>query len=60
MLKYIKGHLESIDGIEIFPIISFVIFFSFFIGLTIYVIRLKKNQVDTMKNIPLEEENEAL
>jgi hypothetical protein len=57
MLSYIKGHLTSIDGIEIFPIISFIIFFSFFIGLSFYVFSMKKSKVETLKNIPLDEEN---
>ncbi|MEX1001604.1 MAG: CcoQ/FixQ family Cbb3-type cytochrome c oxidase assembly chaperone [Crocinitomicaceae bacterium] len=61
MLKYIKGHMASIDGIEWFPIISFIIFFSFFIGLIFYVITMKKKKVEEMKNIPLEngEEQES-
>ena len=55
MLSYIKGHLTSIDGIEIYPIISFLIFFTFFIGLTVYVVRMKKSRIDEIKNIPLED-----
>lgn len=60
MLKYIKGNLETIDGIEVYPIISFIIFFSFFIGLTVYVVRMKKDRINEIKNIPLEDENEML
>ena len=57
MLRYIKGHLNDIDGVEIYPIISFLIFFTFFIGLSIYVFRMKKNRIEELKNIPLDEEN---
>lgn len=57
MLRYIKGHLETIDGIEIYPIISFLIFFTFFIGLGLYVFKMKKSKIETLKNIPLDEEN---
>jgi hypothetical protein len=57
MLKFIKGHLTSIDGIEIYPIISLIIFFSFFVLLTIYILRVDKKKIDLLKNIPLEEEN---
>ncbi|MGV6862400.1 MAG: cbb3-type cytochrome c oxidase subunit 3 [Putridiphycobacter sp.] len=56
MLKFIKGHLTSIDGIEIFPIISLIIFFSFFVGLLIYVARTSNKEINEIKNIPLEEE----
>ncbi|HKL02281.1 MAG TPA: hypothetical protein VJ911_01345 [Cryomorphaceae bacterium] len=54
MLKFIKHNMESIIGVEIFPLISFIIFFSFFIGLIIYVIRLKKSSVEKMSAMPLE------
>lgn len=54
MLKFIKHNMESIIGVELFPLISFIIFFSFFIGLIIYVIRLKKSSVERMSAMPLE------
>lgn len=54
MLKYIKQHMETIDGIEIYPVISFVIFFLFFIGVGIYAWRTKKSYADRMSNLPLE------
>lgn len=56
MLSYIKGNLTSIDGIEIFPIVSLIIFFSFFVGLGIYVWRSDKNRINEVKNMPLDEE----
>jgi len=58
MLKYINGHLTSIDGVEIFPIISLVIFFAFFVGMIIYIAKIDKKTVDEIKNIPLEEEED--
>ena len=60
MLSYLKGHLTSIEGIEIFPLISFVIFFAFFIGLLYYVMTADKNKINEIKNIPLENENEKI
>ncbi|HAB26526.1 MAG TPA: CcoQ/FixQ family Cbb3-type cytochrome c oxidase assembly chaperone, partial [Xanthomarina gelatinilytica] len=33
MLKYVKNHMETIAGVEIFPIISLLIFFIFFVVL---------------------------
>ena len=56
MMKFIKFHMSTIDGIEIFPLISFLIFFVFFIGLTIYTFSLKKKHVADMSNMPLEDE----
>lgn len=55
MLKFIKHNMETISGVEIFPIISFIIFFGFFLGLIVYAMRLSKSDVDEMSNLPLEE-----
>jgi len=54
MLKFIKGHMDSIFGIEIYPLISFIIFFSFFVGLIIFVIGMKKNHIAEMSDLPLD------
>lgn len=54
MLKFIKGHMESIEGIEIYPIISLIIFFSFFVVLFWWVFTSKKEYIDTVSNIPFE------
>ena len=54
MLKFIKHHMETIAGIEIFPIISFIIFFTFFIALTIYVLKVDKKIFNEISNIPLD------
>lgn len=56
MLKYIKGHMTSIDGIEIYPIISLIIFFTFFIGLIWYISKTDKKTINELKQMPLEEE----
>ncbi len=54
MFKFIKQYAETITGIEIYPIISFLIFFTFFIGLTIWVIKADKGFINKMENMPLE------
>lgn len=58
MLKFIKGHMESIDGIEVYPIISLLIFFLFFAVLLLWVLTAKKNYIAQVSNIPLETEGE--
>lgn len=58
MLKFIKYHMESIDGIEIYPIISLVIFFTFFVLLFWWVITAKKDYIQDVSNLPLETEND--
>lgn len=57
MLKFIKHNMTSIDGIETFPLISFVMFFVFFILLTLYVVIQKKEHFDMMSDMPLKENN---
>ncbi len=59
MLKFIKHHLETIAGIEIYPVISFLIFFLFFVALIIYVIKVDNKLFKEISNIPLED-NEKL
>lgn len=60
MLKFVKNHMESISGIEIYPIISLLIFFLFFAGLFYWVFTAKKEYIDRMSDIPLDNENETL
>lgn len=48
--------MASIDGIEIYPIISFLIFFIFFIVVTAWVYSKKKNYYDSIAQSPLEED----
>ncbi len=55
MLKFIKGHMESIDGITVFPIIAFIIFFVFFIGLGIVVFAQRKDYFDEISKMPMED-----
>jgi hypothetical protein len=45
--------METIVGVEIFPLISFIIFFSFFVGLIIYVMRIKKSSIEEISALPL-------
>lgn len=54
MLKFIKHHVDTISDIEIYPIISLLIFFIFFSAVTIKVIRQKKEYINSMSNLPLE------
>jgi cytochrome c oxidase cbb3-type subunit III len=48
-----RNYLETIAGVGIYPLISLIIFFVFFIGLLIYVMRLDKKSLDHMRGIPL-------
>ncbi len=58
MLKFIKGHMENIEGIEIYPMISLLIFFIFFAALFWWVLTAKKEHIKEVSQIPLETEND--
>jgi cytochrome c oxidase cbb3-type subunit 4 len=53
MFEQIKHNMETIAGVAIFPVLSLLIFFSFFVGLAIWVISYKKDKIDEMSQIPL-------
>lgn len=55
MLKFIKHNMETINGIEIYPIISLSIFFTIFVVYAIYAFRFKKSKIDILSQLPLED-----
>ncbi len=48
-----KNYLETISGVEIYPLISLIVFFTFFALLIIYVIKANKKEIEFLENIPL-------
>lgn len=56
MLKFIKHNLETITGIDIFPVIALLIFFTFFVGLTLWVMTYNKKTISELSNIPLDDD----
>ena len=46
------------SGVDIYGIISVCLFFAFFIGMLWWAFRLKKNYLDTMRDLPLEADDE--
>ena len=47
-----KHYFEQIQDVAIWPIISLTIFFAFFIGLTLWVIKADQGYIDKMKRMP--------
>ncbi|SDS01101.1 cytochrome c oxidase subunit IV [Christiangramia echinicola] len=60
MLKFVKGPLESIEGVAIYPIISLLIFFIFFTALFWWVFTAKKDYIKKVSDIPLELEDDSI
>lgn len=56
MLRFIKGNLENIDDVQIYPMISLLIFFIFFVVLFYWVFTAKKDHIAEVSNIPLEDD----
>jgi len=57
MFKY---YFDRVENVEIWPIISLIIFFTFFIGLIIWLIKMDKSYINKMKNLPLENEKKVV
>ena len=53
MFEQIKHNMETIEGVAIYPILSLLIFFVFFIGLGIWVFSYKKEKIAELSQIPL-------
>lgn len=60
MLKFVKHHLETIDGVTIYPIISLCVFFLFFVILSLRVATLKKSYLQNISQLPLDQNNPDL
>jgi hypothetical protein len=55
MLKFVKNHMESIDGIATYPIISLTIFFVFFAILFWWVMTTSKERIKELSELPLDD-----
>jgi cytochrome c oxidase cbb3-type subunit 4 len=53
MFEQIKHNMETIEGVSIYPILSLLIFFIFFVGLGLWVFSYKKEKINEMSQIPL-------
>lgn len=49
-----KNVLQSIENIEVWPVISFVIFFIFFFCLLLWVFTADKKFMEKMRGLPIE------
>lgn len=54
MLKFVKKHMETIAGIELYPIISLTIFFTFFVLLFWWVFTAKKDYIKKVSQLPFD------
>lgn len=59
MMRFIKQHLSSMEGIGIWPLLSLLIFFGFFVILLLYVMRMRKGHIDEVAAQPLSDSKGA-
>lgn len=48
-----KNYLESISGVSIYPMVSILLFTIFFAAVIWYVLKMDKNKVNEIKDLPL-------
>lgn len=54
MSKIIKQYADQVNGIEVFPIISLVMFTLFFAGVLLHVVSMSRRTADEMSGLPLD------
>lgn len=55
-----KDVLRSIEGIGLYPSISLILFFAFFVLLVVYLVRTGKGYWEHAANLPLENDETNL
>jgi len=56
MFKFIKQYAESISNVDVYPMISLLIFFLFFVVLLVMVKKMSRERVSELSNIPFEKD----
>lgn len=54
-----RTYLEQITGVDIYPLISLVLFFSFFSLLAYWALRVNKRYISNLKQIPFSEDEQS-
>jgi len=57
-VRIVRSSLENIAGLDAFGIISFLIFFVFFLGVVVWVIKMKASKIDEYSRLPLQDDEE--
>lgn len=51
-----RQFLNDVQGVDIYLIISLLIFFTFFVGMLIWLVRVNKKYIQEAKNIPFNDQ----
>ena len=60
MLKFVKHHLESMSGVEIYPIVSLTLFFTVFITMLLIVWKMPGKNIEELSNMPLDNQTNTI
>jgi cbb3-type cytochrome oxidase subunit 3 len=52
--------METIDGVAIFPIVSLILFFAFFLVVLFLVFRTNRKYFDHAERLPLDDEDKTI
>lgn len=55
-----RQFLNGVQGVDIYLIVSLLIFFTFFVGMLIWLVRVNKTYIQEAKNIPFNDEPQKL
>ncbi|MHC1706125.1 MAG: hypothetical protein AB9842_01250 [Bacteroidales bacterium] len=53
----LKSFLQGINGVDLFGIVSTIIFFAFFMIMVIHTLKMKKEDASRHSHLPLEEDH---
>lgn len=56
-MKLVSKALNSIDGAEIYAVIAMLLFFAIFIGVAVWLLRVRKGYYSKASQLPLEEDD---
>lgn len=59
MLRFISHNFDGMEGVEIYPIISLLLFFLVFITMLIIVIKMPKKKFDEISQLPLDNDTNS-
>lgn len=59
MLRFISHNFDGMDGVEIYPIISLLLFFIVFVTMLVLVIKMPKSSIDEVSQLPLDNETNS-
>ena len=57
MIRFAKHYFETMNGVEIYPIISLILFFTVFTAMVIIVLKIPKDSIEEISNLPLDNDS---